>query len=149
MQSAMSEVFVREATVDDLAAISAIDSANTGLAKPDYWQELFDGAGANARSFLIAEAGGPVIGFVVGEVRAWEFGSPAAGWVFAIQVAEGSREGGIGRALLAALCERFAAAGVAVVRTMVSRRDIVNLSFFRGEGLTAGPYVELEKRLEA
>lgn len=145
----MSEVSVREATTDDLAAISTIDSANTGLAKPDYWRVLFDGAGANARSVLVAEAGGSVIGFVVGEVRAWEFGSPAAGWVFAIQVADGNRERGIGRALLAALCERFAAAGVAVVRTMVSRQDMVNLSFFRGEGLTAGAYVELEKRLDA
>ena len=145
----MSEVFVREATAADLAAISAIDSANTGLAKPDYWQGLFDGAAASERSFLVAEAGGPVIGFVVGAVRAWEFGAPAAGWVFAIQVAENSREKGVGRALLAALCARFAAAGVAVVRTMVSRQDMVNLSFFRGEGLTAGPYVELEKRLDA
>ncbi len=145
----MSEVFVREATAADLAAIGAIDSGNTGLAKPDYWRGLFDGAGANARSFLVAVAEDAVIGFVVGEVRAWEFGSPAAGWVFAIQVAEGRRERGVGRALLAALCEHFAAAGVAVVRTMVSRQDMVNLSFFRGEGLTAGPYVELEKRLDA
>jgi len=65
MRNAMSEVFVREATAADLAAISAIDSANTGLAKPDYWQGLFDGAAASERSFLVAEAGGPVIGFVV------------------------------------------------------------------------------------
>ena len=149
MQDDMSEISVREAMGADLAAISTIDSANTGLVKAEYWQALFDGAAANDRSFLVAESAGAVIGFVVGEVRAWEFGSPTAGWVFAIQVADGRRECGVGRSLLVALCDRFAGAGVAVVRTMVSRRDIVNLSFFRGEGLTAGPYVELEKRLDA
>jgi hypothetical protein len=31
---------------------------------------------------------------------------------------------------------------------MVLGNDKVNLSFFRGEGLAAGPYIELEKRLD-
>ena len=138
---------VRDATAADIAAVAAIDAANTGLAKPDYWRALLTGVGEDGRSFLVAEADGLVIGFIVGEVRTWEFGSPACGWVFAVQVAEAEREGGIGRQLLDALCDRFRAAGIEVVRTMVSRRDGVILSFFRAEGLTAGPYIELEKRL--
>ena len=138
---------IRDAVAADIAAVAAIDAANTGLAKPDYWRELLAGAGDGGRSLLVAEAGGLVIGFIVGEVRTWEFGSPASGWVFAVQVAAGAREGGIGRELLEALCDRFRAAGIAVVRAMVSRRDGVILSFFRAEGLTAGPYIELEKTL--
>jgi hypothetical protein len=38
--------------------------------------------------------------------------------------------------------------GVTTIRTMVRANDKVNLSFFRGEGLAAGPYIELERQLD-
>ena len=88
-----------------------------------------------------------LVGFVVGEVRAWEFGSPPCGWVFAVNVAPEWRERGVGARLFDEICGCFAAAGVDTVRTMISRRDTLNLSFFRAQGLTAGPYIELERRL--
>ena len=50
--------------------------------------------------------------------------------------------------MLDALCARFKSVGVTTVRTMVRRDDKVNLSFFRGEGLAAGAYIELEKSLD-
>jgi len=37
---------------------------------------------------------------------------------------------------------------VTTIRTMVLGSDKMNLSFFRGEGLAAGPYIELERRLD-
>ena len=49
--------------------------------------------------FLVAEAEGRVVGFVIGEVRDWEFGSPPCGWVFAIDVDPTVRQRGIGAAL--------------------------------------------------
>ena len=58
------------------------------------------------------------------------------------------RERGIGALLLDALAAEMKSAGIATIRTMVLRTDKVNLSFFRGEGLAAGPYIELEKRLD-
>ena len=47
-----------------------------------------------------------------------------------------------------AYAERFKAAGVHTVRTMVSRGDTFNRSFFRSRVFTVGPYIELEKHLE-
>jgi ribosomal protein S18 acetylase RimI-like enzyme len=146
-----SAVTVRDAVEEDLDAVIALDAADTGLAKPDYWRDIFARyveTRRRHRLFLIAEGTRGVVGFIVGEVRAWEFGSPASGWVFAIHVAAEARERGIGRLLLSEICARFKALGVDTLRTMVSRRDTLILSFFRGEGLTAGPYTELEKRLE-
>ena len=44
---------------------------------------------------------------------------------------------------------RFREAGVKSVRTMVDRRDHLILSFFRSQGMMAGPSLELEMELPA
>ncbi|WP_422000603.1 GNAT family N-acetyltransferase [Reyranella sp.] len=100
------------------------------------------------RHFLVAETdGGGLAGFIVGEIRAFEFGQPAAGWVFAIQIDPRRRLKGVGTALFEALAERFRAAGVRRVRTLVDRRDHLILSFFRAQGMVAGPSLQLDKEL--
>ncbi len=143
-------VTVRDGRPDDISPVMAIDTAVTGLEKPDYWNGLFDGGGALAgdqRYFIVAEDGGRVIGFVIGEVRAWEFGSPPCGWIFAISIDPAARQQGTGSLLLAALCDRFGAIGVTRVRTMISRGNHLLMSFFRSHGMTAGPYIQLEMEL--
>ncbi len=57
------------------------------------------------RWFLVALADRKVVGFLIGEVRDWEFGSPPCGWVFAINVDPSARQGGIGTRLLESLSE--------------------------------------------
>jgi len=145
------EVTVRGASVDDQAEVIRLDAEATGLAKPTYWQDIFARYVVEQRPnrfFLIAETGERIAGFIVGETRVWEFGSPPCGWVFAVNVVADLREHGIGSRLLDEIADRFRAAGVDTVRTMVSRNDTLNLSFFRAHGMTAGPYIELEKRLD-
>lgn len=145
-------VAVRSGRADDIAAVMAIDATVTGLAKPGYWNALFDADGAlagDSRHFIVAEDGaGRVIGFIIGEVRAWEFGSPPCGWVFAISVDPASRLAGVGTGLLAAITDRFRDAGVGRVRTMISRGNHQLMSFFRGHGMMAGPYIQLESELD-
>ena len=141
---------IREAGPSDVEAVIALDAAATGLRKKDYWIDIFQRyveTPRGNRHFLVAEAGGEIIGFIAGETRIWEFGSPPSGWVFAVNVQAGRREHGIGSRLMQAICERFEAANVATVRTMISRDDTLNLSFFRSLGMTAGPYIELEMHL--
>jgi GNAT superfamily N-acetyltransferase len=141
---------IRPAGPADLPTVTALDASDSGAAKPDYWADIYERYVADAGAgqyFLVAEIGAQVVGFIVGEVRAWEFGSPPTGWVFAINVAAERREDGIARDLLAAICDGFRDRGVATVRTMISRDDILILSFFRSQGLSAGPYIELEKEL--
>ena len=146
-----SAVVIHEAGAKDIQAVIRLDEIHTGLAKPDYWREMFTayvGEDHFGRFFLIAEVSGEVAGFIVGEIRTWEFGSPPCGWVFAVNVSPDCREGGIGSALLEAICGRFRDRDVGTVRTMISRNDPLNLAFFRSQGMTAGPYIELEKSLE-
>jgi len=91
---------------------------------------------------------GGVAGFVIGEVRDWEFGSPPCGWIFGFDVDPEFRERGIGSMLFDALTTFFRSSGVNTVRTMLRRDDNLIMSFFRSQGLTAGPFIELEKNLD-
>ena len=135
---------IRPAQVPDLAAISALDARETGVAKPDYWREML----APDRHFLVAETEkGKLAGFIAGEIRAWEFGQPAVGWVFAIQIDPKLRLKGVGSELFAALVARFKARGVTRVRTLVERKDHLILSFFRAQGMVAGPSLQLDMEL--
>lgn len=140
-------VRVRPVRQADLPEVIALDATVTGLHKADYWQRVYRRygvAGQGLRHFLVAEAGGRVMGFVIGEVRDWEFGSPPCGWVFAIDVDPRARLQGVGTALLGAVRERFERVGVRVLRTMLARDNPLILSFFRSQGMTAGRLIPLE-----
>jgi ribosomal protein S18 acetylase RimI-like enzyme len=137
-------IAIRPAQASDLPAISALDRRLTGSDKPQYWQDML----APDRHFLVAEStNGVLAGFIAGEIRAWEFGQPPAGWVFAIQIEPELRLQGVGTQLFEALVTRFRENGVTRVRTLVDRKDHLILSFFRAQGMVAGPSLQLDKDL--
>src|SRR5262245_46727387 len=102
---AVDAVVVRPVRPSDMDDVIDIDATVTGLEKRKSWASVFRRYGSGRhreQQFLVAEAGGRVVGFVIGEVRDWEFGSPPCGWVFAIDVSPHARQGGIGTKLLKA-----------------------------------------------
>jgi len=129
----------------DLAAVISLDHVTTKESKPDYWHI---NAGRNDRIFIVAETDAGMIGFIVGEIRAWEFGSPPCGWVFALAVSPTVRELGIGKRMFDEISVRLKQAGVSTVRTMTDRDDKSMLSFFRSMGLRTGRSIELEMQLD-
>jgi ribosomal protein S18 acetylase RimI-like enzyme len=145
------QVSIRNAIPADLDEVIALDEVVTRERKTAYWSGVFDryvNGGRKDRYFLVAEAGGTIAGFIVGEVRAWEFGSAPCGWVFAVEVSPKRRELGIGQRMFEEMCVRLKQAGVTTVRTMMDRDDKLTLSFFRTQGLRTGRYIELEKQIE-
>ena len=148
----MKEPFsIRNAVPGDLDTVIALDQVSTKEAKPGYWQGIFAhyvASGREDRHFLVAETDGKVVGFIVGEVRAWEFGSPPCGWVFALTVSPDARELSVGKRMFDEITARLKRAGVSMVRTMVDLDNKLTLSFFRSMGLRTGKYIELEKPLE-
>ena len=155
MSKAEPGVRVRRVRASDMANVIALDAHVTKLPKPDYWTDVFKRYGKqrlSERFFLVAEtrdkANARLLGFIIGEVRAWEFGSTPCGWVFALSVDPDARLHGTGRALLDAISAEFKKAGVGKMRTMVERNTILQMLFFRSEGMMAGPYIQLEKDLE-
>ena len=151
MSEAQTTVVIRPATAEDLARIVALDAEMTGIAKRAYWDDTFTRFnGRGGRHFLVAEDARhrTVSGYIVGEVRAYEFGSEPCGWVMAIGVDPRLRVRRVGERLFDAVCERLRADGVATVRTMVAREDRLDMAFFRAQGMMAGPFIELEKPLD-
>ncbi len=142
------DLTIRVAESADIAAVSGLDERITGLAKPDYWRASFANfSGRPDGYFLIAEADGRFCGFIIGEVRAWEFGSPPCGWIFAIGVEPGQRLAKVGSRLFATLTQRMRENDVKTVRTMLGRDDALNMSFFRSQGMMSGPFIQLEMPL--
>ena len=147
---------IRRAVTSDIPAISELDQRVTGIAKPEYWEDIFERYGRrrlNERFFLVADyeenaQRQPLLGYIIGEVRAWEFGSAPCGWVFAFSVDPKVRQQRIGEQLFEAISKAFKAMGIETMRTMVARDNQLHLAFFRGEGMMAGRYVQLEKDLD-
>ena len=149
--AAGSALSIRPVRRGDLNAVIEMDAMVTGLEKRDYWSSLYRryaDAVATGRHFLVATVNDKVVGFVIGEVRDWEFGSPPCGWVFAIDVRPDARLSGTATELLHAICQGFRKAGVSKVRTLLSRDNTLILSFFRSQGMMIGPFIPLEMDLE-
>ena len=143
---------VRPVRRADLDQVIAIDATVTGIEKRSYWQRVYRRYGVAARGeqrwFLVALAGERVAGFLIGEVRDWEFGSPPCGWVFAIDIDPEVRQAGIGTRLLSALSTSLRRTGVRKLRTLLSRENTLILSFFRSQGMRAAPMIPLEMDLQ-
>ncbi len=137
---------IRGAKSADISAIRSLDARVTGMNKPDYWEDMFARYGERPnRFFLVAEdEDRSLAGFIIGEVRAWEFGSPPSGWIFALEVEPTARLRKVGTRLFDAICARLAETGVDTVRTMLARDDELNMAFFRSQGMMGGPFIQLE-----
>ncbi len=154
---AFPELSVGDARKADLQRVIEIDEAITSKAKGDYWQDLFTryGDGRSDQGFFLVarttdgtDAASRVVGFIIGEVRAWEFGSQPCGWVFAEGVDPEARLGGAGTVLFKAIKNRFQATGVTKLRTMIARNNHLMMAFFRSQGMMAGRYIQLEMDLD-
>lgn len=145
---AKGPVVIRSLAASDLDAVVRIDAIHTGEAKPAYWKQVFDdfvvsrtrqgGVG------LAAAQGHELAGFLLGDIRAFEFGSEPCGWILEVGVDPAFARAGVASMLLVEACRRLRAAGVSTIRTMVRRNDVPVLTFFRTNGFAGGPYVQLE-----
>lgn len=144
------DIHIRPAEKGDLPAVVDLDERTTGLRKPDYWDDLFVRYGnrKDKRFFLIAEQKKKLLGCIFGEVRAWEFNSVPCGWVGTVSVEPDLRMGGIGTVLYQEICRCFANAGVSKIRTMIPHDATDLMSFFRSQGMMAGPFIQLENDID-
>lgn len=152
---AASALDIKRAGFEYLDRVVDLDARITGLPKPDYWKDIFERYASRhveERFLLVAESpdsdNADILGLIVGEVRGWEFGSQPCGWIFAVSVDPDCREKGIGEALFRSICDEFRQIGMTKVRTMVRRENPLHMSFFRSEGMVAGPYTQFEMSLE-
>jgi len=157
-------VIIRELMAEDIDAIIGIDTKVMGEAKPEYWRrklalylserdlqaitaanQYF--SGIDPQLARVADVNGKVVGFIIGEIRSWEFRQPPTGWITALAISPDCRRQGIARRLLVEVLDYFREKGLENVRTMVEWSDGEVLSFFTAMGFDRGPFIELEKKL--
>ena len=145
----MRDMTVRKMTVRDIDEVLRLDEKITGRPHAAYYESKCDAYIKRApESCLVAEHGGRVVGFVLGDVRGWEFAAGLSGWLEVIGVDPDYQGRGVSRALMEELFRSFRRAGVRVVNTMVNWNDGDLIDYFRAQGFERGEYVNLVRSLD-
>ena len=116
-----AEVRIRALEDTDIGDITALDEKLGGEYRPDVWEvRLGYYLRRDPESSSVAEADGKAVGFMLGEVRAGEFGlEEPTGWIEFLGVDPDYRGSAIGRRLADRLISCFTARGATSVRTLV------------------------------
>jgi ribosomal protein S18 acetylase RimI-like enzyme len=97
---------------------------------------------------LGAELDENIVGFIIGEIRIWEFGiGEKTGWIRILGVDPDFQRCGIGRKLGEALLEHFERRGIKRVRTMAEWYTGDLISYFKSLGFNMLNMIPLEKEL--
>ena len=133
----------------DIGAIVRIDERITGIYRPEVWERR---VGYYLRrdpdSSQVAEIDGRVVGFMLGDVRAGEFGlEEPGGWIERFGIDPDFRGRDLGKAMFAALTEHFRSRGANTVRTLADPREAGVSGFLAALGFSPAPLQALEIRL--
>jgi ribosomal protein S18 acetylase RimI-like enzyme len=97
---------------------------------------------------LGAEVEGRLVGFVLAEMRLWEFGrSERTGWIKVLGIDPAFQGRGVGRRLGRTLLNHFKRKNVTRVRTLVDWFEGDLISYFKSLGFNILNMIPLEKEL--
>jgi len=150
MPGTQAETRIRPLDELDISAIVRIDERISGAYRPDIWERrvgfyLRRDPGASQ----VAEVDGKVVGFMLGDLRAGEFGlEEPSGWIERFGIDPDHRGHDLGRRMFTAMVEHFRDGGARTVRTLVDRGDTGLTGFLSALGLAPSPLEALEMRLD-
>jgi ribosomal protein S18 acetylase RimI-like enzyme len=97
---------------------------------------------------LGAEIDGKLVGFIISEVRRWEFGRGGmTGWILILGVDHEYQGMGVGHKLSSTLLEHFRKKNITKIRTMVEWHEGELISYFRSLGFNMLGMLPLEKEI--
>ena len=144
----MPDINIRNMTVRDIDEVLRIDEKITGKPHAAYYESKAASYISRGPDYcLVAEHRDRLVGFVLGDVRGWEFASALSGWLEIIGVDPDYHDQGVSRALMNELFARFKRAGVKLVNTMINWNDGDLIDYFSANGFARGEYVNLVKNL--
>ena len=95
---------------------------------------------------LGAEIDGKLVGFIISEVRRWEFGGGGmTGWILILGVDQEYQGMGAGHKLSSTLLDHFRKKNITKIRTMVEWHEGELISYFRSLGFNMLGMLPLEK----
>ena len=133
----------------DIGSIVRIDERITGIYRPEVWEQR---AGYYLRrdpdASQVAEVGGKVVGFMLGEIRSGEFGlEEPSGWIERFGIDPDQRGKDLGKQMFEAMCRHFKERGAVKIRTLVDRKETGVTGFLEALGFTPSPLQALEIKL--
>lgn len=144
----MPDISVRIMTVRDIDEVLRIDEKITGKPHAAYYEsKVASYIGRGPEYCLVAEHRNQVVGFILGDVRGWEFAAELSGWLEIIGVDPDYHGRGVSRTLMNELFARLKRAGVVIINTMVNWNDGDLIDYFHANGFERGEYVNLVRDL--
>ena len=149
MPEVQAEVRIRPLDELDIEGIVRIDERITGLYRPDLWEQRIGYyLRRDPEASQVADAGGRVVGFMLGDVRVGEFGiEEPGGWIERFGIDPDYRGRDLGKQLFAAILDHFRERGATTVRTLVDRKDAGLTGFLTALGFAPSPLQALEIRI--
>jgi len=139
-------VTVRRMRTQDADAVLRINEKITGRPYEAQWaSKIIDDITRNPLGCLVAEEGGEIVGFILGDIRGWEFAIPKSGWIEIVGVDPRYQGKGVARALIDTLHAYFRNNNVSRIMTMVNWNDGGLVGFFRALGFERSEFIILEK----
>lgn len=149
MAEATTAVRIRPLDELDITGIARIDERISGIYRPEVWEtRVMYYTRRDPGASQVAEIEGKVVGFMMGDLRAGEFGlDDVSGWIERFGIDPDHRGQDLGRKLFDAIRAHFVAEGATSVRTMVDTNDGVVGGFLKAIGFQPAPMQALEIRL--
>ncbi|HVT57069.1 MAG TPA: GNAT family N-acetyltransferase [Thermoanaerobaculia bacterium] len=134
--AAVPELRIRPLGDVDISSIVSIDEKISGRYRPEVWErQIGYHLRRDPEGSVVAEWAGEVVGFMLGELRSFEFGlEEPTGWIEVLGVDPDHRGKAIGRRMAEALLEHFRELGAHSVRTLVDEEAEEIRSFFAALG---------------
>lgn len=146
----MSEVRIRPLEEKDIPRAVEIESAILGSKRSATLRGSLTAylAKGDRNACLAAEMDGTLVGFLIGEVRTWDFGEDQeVGWIKIVGIDPAHQGKGIGKALGGALLKYFQEREIRTVRTAVDWDAADMIAYFRSLGFERSGHIGLEKEL--
>lgn len=139
-------ITVRRMRTQDADAVLHINEKITGRPYEAQWaSKIIDDINRNPLGCLVAEEAGEIVGFILGDIRGWEFAIPKSGWIEIVGVDPRYQGKGVARALIGTLDAYFRNNNVSRIMTMVDWNDGGLVGFFRSLGFERSDFIILEK----
>jgi len=133
----------------DIGRIVAIDERITGQYRPEIWERrIAYYLRRDPDSSQVAEVDGKVVGFMLGDVRAGEFGiEEPSGWIERFGIDPEYRGRYICKQIFEVIVAHFRSQDATAVRTLVDLKDAGVAGFLKAVGFAPSPLQALELRL--
>jgi len=146
----VAEIKIRPLEEKDISRAVEIESAILGPRRSTTLRGSLTAylAKGDRQASIAAEMDGKLVGFLIGDVRTWDFGEDQeVGWIKIIGIDPAHQGHGIGKALGEALLKYFKQREITTVRTTVEWDAADMIAYFRSLGFERSGHIGLEKHL--